>query len=267
MGRPELPVDYTVKARGHLASALRSIRTGARLTYEELSAATGLSAATLKRATSGRTLPSPETVKVFAEACGGHPARFWKMWLAARIDERGRLRQVRRPTSPALATRPGHLSDALEYFYECAGAPSLRQLQERAGGRHLLPVSSAARLVNREALPASRQQCVAFLTACGVTGRLRERWADAFDRIVLDREGTDPGTLSDLESVLALTMDASGHLLPQGIVRRRDRSQVSDPTGGVRRPRRIRRLDAAQDIAADSERYMRWIAARASPAV
>ncbi|MFD7029204.1 hypothetical protein ACFWAR_14340 [Streptomyces sp. NPDC059917] len=33
----------------------------------------------------------------------------------------------------------------------------MRRLQELAGGPHLLPVSSAARIVNRQALPVSRQ--------------------------------------------------------------------------------------------------------------
>ncbi|MCX5009524.1 hypothetical protein OG765_00705 [Streptomyces sp. NBC_00555] len=91
------------------------------------------------------------------------------------------------------------MSEALEYFYERAGALSLRRLQTLAGGSHLLPVSSAARIVNRQALPASRHQCAAFLAACGIGPRLVERWADAFDRIARARD-IDPQTVSDMEA-------------------------------------------------------------------
>ncbi|MFE1877344.1 helix-turn-helix domain-containing protein [Streptomyces sp. NPDC059496] len=70
MGRPELPVDHTVLARGELAEALRALRAEAGLTYGELAVRTGLSPATLKRAASGRTVPPWETVKEFASACG-----------------------------------------------------------------------------------------------------------------------------------------------------------------------------------------------------
>lgn len=62
-------------------------------------------------------------------------------------------------------TTAGDFSEALEYFYERAGALPLRRLQALAGGSHVLPVSTAARIVRRQALPAGRQQCIAFLTA------------------------------------------------------------------------------------------------------
>ncbi|MER7338586.1 helix-turn-helix transcriptional regulator [Streptomyces sp. NPDC000075] len=188
MGRPELPVDSTSPDRGLLASRLRELRRSARLTYDELAVKTSLSPATLKRAASGRSVPSWDTVEAFAGVCGGDLDAVRALWENARITGRGRLRELRRPGSPELITTRGALSEALEYFYERAGAPSLRRLQELAGGRHLLPVSSAARIVGRQALPASRQQCAAFLTACGITGSRLERWADAFVRITSSRE-------------------------------------------------------------------------------
>ncbi len=154
----------------------------------------GLSLATLKRAGSGQAVPSWETAREFASACGTLPVGLRPAWLKARIAERGCLKQLRRPRAPELATTFGDLGEAMEYFYEAAGAPPLRQLQERAGGSYLLPVSSAARIVNREALPASRQQCIAFLIACGLPDRTAERWAQAFDRITRHR---------DLEAALA----------------------------------------------------------------
>ncbi|MFE9847159.1 helix-turn-helix domain-containing protein [Streptomyces goshikiensis] len=208
MGRPELPVDCTVAERGHLASLLRGLRMRAGLTYDELALKTGLSPATLKRAASGRVVPSWATVEAVGAVCGDElPLKV--MWEAARAVERGRLRGLRRPGAPELITSRGALSEALEYFYERAGAVSLRRLQERAGGPHLLPVSTAARIVNRETLPASRQQCFAFLIACGLAARVAERWAAAYERVMAPPV-TPVGASRDLEAALAILLSDEG---------------------------------------------------------
>ncbi|MFB7469293.1 helix-turn-helix domain-containing protein, partial [Streptomyces sp. NPDC056224] len=112
MGRPELPVDHTVPARGVLAETLRALRTSAGLTFDELAVRTGLSPATLKRAASGRTVPSWETAKEFASACGAPAVGLRSVWLKARIAERGCLKQLRRPRAPELATTFGDLGEA-----------------------------------------------------------------------------------------------------------------------------------------------------------
>ncbi|MER6218862.1 helix-turn-helix transcriptional regulator [Streptomyces sp. NPDC001674] len=70
MGRRELPVDNTVPALGTLATALRELRAEAGLTYDELAVKTGLSPTALKRAMSGRTLPSRESVTAITEVFG-----------------------------------------------------------------------------------------------------------------------------------------------------------------------------------------------------
>ncbi|MFD7097074.1 helix-turn-helix domain-containing protein [Streptomyces xanthophaeus] len=186
MGRPELPVDHSLPARGALAEALRELRTAAGLSYDELAARSGVSATALKRAASGRHVPARETVEAIAAACHAlDDEALAKLWLEARIAARGRMQGRRRPASPELVTTPGELSQALVYFYERAGAPALRRLSFLAGGRHLLPVSTAGRVVAGQVLPASRQQCLAFLEACGIGLRLRRRWADAYDRVTV----------------------------------------------------------------------------------
>ncbi|MFI8392899.1 helix-turn-helix domain-containing protein [Streptomyces sp. NPDC085540] len=190
MGRPELPVDHTIPARGELAAELRRLRAAARLTYDELAAATGVSAATLKRAASGQSVPSWQTVQAIADVCGDPNGDMGHLWQQARISKRGRLRELRRPGKPELVTTVGSLSEALEYFYEKAGAPPLRRLQALAGGPYQLPLTTAARIVRRQALPASHQQCTAFLTACGLGPGLVQRWADAYDRITTPRTDT-----------------------------------------------------------------------------
>ncbi|MFJ2753680.1 helix-turn-helix domain-containing protein [Streptomyces sp. NPDC087297] len=217
MGRPELPVDHAVPARGELATALRGLRTASGLTYDEMAAQTGISPATLKRAASGRIVAAWETVTALVAVCGDPDGAVGHLWQKARIAERGRLAQLRRPGSPELITTRGALSEALEYFYERAGGLPLRRLQALAGGPHLLAVSSAARIVNREALPASRQQCAAFLTACGIGPRLVERWAEAFDRITeahpverwaddLDRSVVPRAWAREVEQAVTITL-------------------------------------------------------------
>ncbi|MFJ3176332.1 helix-turn-helix domain-containing protein [Streptomyces roseus] len=187
MGRPELPVDHTVAARGTLAAVLRKLRYTAGLSYDELAVRTGVSATTLKRATSGLYVPSWETLVAIAQACDGSDRALADLWLDARIADRGRLERLHRPASAEFIASPAAFSGALVYFYELAGAPPLRHLRERAGGAHLLPHSTAGRIVNHQAVPASRQQCLAFLIACGMGPNLRGRWADAYDRITAPR--------------------------------------------------------------------------------
>ncbi|MFI8263517.1 helix-turn-helix domain-containing protein [Streptomyces sp. NPDC085665] len=193
-------MDETVRERALLAKTLRRFRRVAGLSYDELAARTGLSAATLKRAASGKTVPSEDTVKTIATACGQDPETLRWFWLHARIADRGRLAQLRKPALPQFINGRRELSAALEYFYEDAGAPPLRRLTELAGGTHLLPVSSAARIVSRQALPASRQQMAAFLTACGVPGHLLGLWGDAFDEVAQSREidRREPGPFAHL---------------------------------------------------------------------
>lgn len=216
MGRRELPVDHTVPTRGALAAALREVRSTAGLSYDELAARTGVPATTLKRAASGRCVPAWETVTAIAEVCYAHQELLleWSMtelgtlWKEARIAERGRLQNLRRPASPELITTPGALSEALVYFYERSGGLPLRRLQELAGGAHLLPTSTAGRIVNRQALPASRQQCVAFLTACGITLHFVQRWADAYDRITAASRTKAWVPPSDVSAPLTILKDA-----------------------------------------------------------
>ncbi|MFK0047677.1 helix-turn-helix domain-containing protein [Streptomyces sp. NPDC090741] len=186
MGRPEHPVDFTVQECGVLARRLRVLRRDAGLTYDELATETGLSAATLKRAASGKTLPALKTAEKFAAACGGAKGRVQRLWLEARIADRGRLEELRRPAAPHLVSSPAELSVALEFFYERAGTPSLRELQQRAGGdaRLVLPISSAARIVSRQTLPASGRQLRAFLAGCGLSSRSKDRWVKAYTRVL-----------------------------------------------------------------------------------
>ncbi|MEV6582255.1 helix-turn-helix transcriptional regulator [Streptomyces sp. NPDC051582] len=205
-------MDHTVPERAELATALRRCRAKAGLSYDELADTTGLSAGTFKRAASGKTVPTEETLRAFSCTCGVDPngkRRLGTLWLAARIADRGRLAQLCKPALPRFTNGRRELSAALEYFYEAAGAPPLRRLTELAGGRHLLPVSSAARIVKRQALPASRQQMIAFLTACGLTEWAREIWGEAFEEITQSHDHAEAGPLTRTAELVRRTTPQS----------------------------------------------------------
>ncbi|MFD6826673.1 helix-turn-helix domain-containing protein [Streptomyces sp. NPDC060085] len=156
MGRAEKPVDHSRPARGRLAEHLRSWRESAGMTYERLAVVAALSPATLKRAAGGSAVPRRATVEAYIEGCGGTPEAVRaaeEMWRQARIEERGRLTQLHAPR-PELISDEADLSRALEVVFEQARAPSLREILTRSGNPLALPLSSAARIVNRDAVPA-----------------------------------------------------------------------------------------------------------------
>ncbi|MEW2490882.1 helix-turn-helix transcriptional regulator [Streptomyces sp. NPDC048411] len=182
MGRRENPVDHSRPARGRLAEYLRLRRQSTGMTYQELARLTGLSPATLKRAASGAVVAKHTTVEAYVEGCGGGPGAVrdaGELWRRARIEERGRLAQLHAPR-PEFISDAADLSRALEVVWEQAGAPSLRDIRDRSGNPLALPVSSAARIVNRDAIPADEQQLKAFLTGCGIPPEKRTAWTAAF---------------------------------------------------------------------------------------
>ncbi|MFF5257065.1 helix-turn-helix domain-containing protein [Streptomyces leeuwenhoekii] len=186
MGRRENPVDHSRPARGRLAEYLRLQRQSAGMTYQELAWLTGLSPATLKRAASGAVVPKHTTVEAYVEGCGGGPGAVRdadELWRHARIEERGRLAQLHAPR-PELISDAADLSRALEVVWEQAGAPSLRDIRDRSGNPLALPVSSAARIVNRDAIPADEQQLKAFLTGCGIPPEKHTAWTAAFAKAI-----------------------------------------------------------------------------------
>ncbi|MEV7060907.1 helix-turn-helix domain-containing protein [Streptomyces cyaneofuscatus] len=189
MGRRESPVDCSAPHRGRLAEELRQCRHRAGLTYAELAERTGVSAATLKRAASGKTVARRDTVETAVTTCGGSRdtvRAVVELWRCARIEERGRVKVMRAPR-PELISDEGDLSKALELLYEQAGAPTLRELQRRSGDPRALPVSSAARIVKRVALPADLAQLKAFLTGCELPLDRHVVWVNAWNKITSRR--------------------------------------------------------------------------------
>ncbi|MEV4048326.1 helix-turn-helix transcriptional regulator [Streptomyces sp. NPDC049744] len=213
MGRRENPVDHSRPARGRLAEYLRLRRQSAAMTYRELARATGLSPATLKRAASGTVVPRHTTVEVYVESCGGGAAQVQyagELWRHARIEERGRLSGLHAPR-PELISDAADLSRALEVVWEQAGAPSLRDIRDRSGNPLALPVSSAARIVNRDAIPADDQQLRAFLAGCGVPPDQHATWTAAFAKATTTHELPQEPATADRPVERRLLRMASAH--------------------------------------------------------
>ncbi|MGF0174559.1 hypothetical protein ACQF36_29890 [Streptomyces sp. Marseille-Q5077] len=96
------------------------------------------------------------------------------------MEQRGTL-HLKSPRPEYIADQ-ADLSHALYALYERAGAPPLRQVQQRGGGQVHLPLSTLARIVNRETLPADQNQYMALLTGCGAPKEQRAKWHAAWEK-------------------------------------------------------------------------------------
>ncbi|MFJ4321398.1 helix-turn-helix domain-containing protein [Streptomyces lavendulae] len=193
MGRKENPISVK-DLRSILAERLRRHRSRSGLTFQQMADRSHLSAATLKRASSGTVVPKAATIEEYARLCGA--SRSQVLYLLhvrtqARIQERGILPTLRAPNVRLIGDRRD-LSMALEYLYEAAGAPPFREMQERCGNPHALPISTVSRIVARETTPADERQLLAFVHGCGIRDR-DDDWRDAWAKITTpDTDNTSP---------------------------------------------------------------------------
>ncbi|MCD9904223.1 hypothetical protein LUR56_37745 [Streptomyces sp. MT29] len=148
-----------------------------------------VSPATLKRAASGKSVPTFAVAMAFCVACMVHRrsgpfdvGELQDLWLRARMEERGTLR-LRKPKLEYIADT-ADLSQALRALYEHAGAPSLRRIQKNAGGAEHLPLTTLSRIIGRETLPVDLAQFKAFLRGCSVSSdEMQEGWVKAWRKI------------------------------------------------------------------------------------
>ncbi|MEU4731758.1 helix-turn-helix domain-containing protein [Streptomyces sp. NPDC023588] len=213
MGRPETPVDRTLVACGRLADLLRAARRAAGLTYGVLAARTGVSAATLKRAASGRTIPSHATIEKFLTACGAAPeelARAGSLRREARREQRG---PVEATVPVARISTRAELCAALVSLHREAGSPPYRHMQARADSIWLA-LSSLSRILNHRTVPNSRGQMSAFLRGCGASEEQQEHWLTAWERVTRPYRAPGahlrPATALNPEVVLRLTTRLGG---------------------------------------------------------
>ncbi|MFJ8982432.1 helix-turn-helix domain-containing protein [Streptomyces sp. NPDC102282] len=195
MGRHENPVSTDLKYNGLLAVFLRRRRGAGGWSYQEIAEQGDFSRQTLQRAAAGgMSTPSWPVVESFVIAT----RPYWEsdddlqraiksaksIWRKARYEERQKTRP-RRPEPPVLGLvrNEADVAAVLVELYERAGAPSMKAMEERAGGMGILPHSTAHRIVTRKALPYSFDQFDAFLAACEVDPRRREPWHNMWRRV------------------------------------------------------------------------------------
>ncbi|MFJ4585175.1 helix-turn-helix domain-containing protein [Streptomyces echinatus] len=192
MARPEAPIDYTVPELGRFGEHLRSMRHAAHLTYRDLASRTIWSAATLKRAASGKTLPSPTVAVQYVLGClsvtDDHDAartvmRLHREATEAVAEARRRSRRSTVLPKPQFARDEGDLSGALRDAWRRAGEPSFRAMERAVGGHGALPRSTAHAIAKGRTLPREIRHYILFLEACGISGSDLASWIHAWLRI------------------------------------------------------------------------------------
>ncbi|MFF4104278.1 multiprotein-bridging factor 1 family protein [Streptomyces sp. NPDC001903] len=183
MGRPEQPLPYPDRPLGRLAQALRNARVRADFTFSELAdEVVGFSESTLKRAASGKTLPTRETVTAYARACNTEPGPLLNLWEAA-VEERRPLR----PAVPRVTKirDAAALGAALHSLHVGAGSLSCREIEKRtrnSPGIIRVPRTTAHQILYRQRFPSSRTQLTALLTVLGVPAVEHAGWLQAWSR-------------------------------------------------------------------------------------
>ncbi|WP_432029858.1 helix-turn-helix domain-containing protein [Streptomyces sp. 1222.5] len=184
MCRPEKPITTSNEALRELQEWLRDQRDRTRQGYRALSIRAGCHATTLQRAASGENVPKLQTVLDYARACDASPDEARRLWRRARYEQTRQSRGGRGLPVP----RPEFIRDfvdlsaAMQDLYEKAGSPTLRAMEQRAGGFGVLPRSTAHRIVTKQAMPHSLQQFQAYLRACEVPETDWPVWEAAWTR-------------------------------------------------------------------------------------
>jgi transcriptional regulator with XRE-family HTH domain len=180
MGRPEQPVSASSKPLKELALWLRSQRGLAGLRYAQMATLTGLSAATLSRAASGKVVPTRRAVVAYTQACQGDVDKAAALWRAARRAD-PRTPQAQRPPHLELIEDFPQLRAAMVELRAKIGCPPLRELQRKAGRHGELPQSTLDRVLRGAAVP-SKDLLRCFVQACRVPNSEETAWEAAWDR-------------------------------------------------------------------------------------
>ncbi|WP_344031532.1 helix-turn-helix transcriptional regulator [Streptomyces luteireticuli] len=172
-------------SRQELSERLKKLKEYSGLSYAEIAEKTGVSVSTLKRGVAGTNVPKLTTVVDFAGACGGtaqDEAEIRMLWRAARRAPRANGRTSM--PNPQYIKDKADLSGALVKMYHWAGAPTLREMQDRASAFNVLPHSQAHRIVRGETLPCSRAQFIGYLKACEIPEEMHEAWLHVWDKVM-----------------------------------------------------------------------------------
>ncbi|MFE4356075.1 helix-turn-helix transcriptional regulator [Kitasatospora sp. NPDC056800] len=183
MGRPERPVTARIKELEALAAYLRVLRRGSGHTYAQLGRITGMTSTRLSRAASGDSVPTLKVVEAYASGCGATKRQLTsvrRLWREARKS--GSRPLTERPTHITMINTPRDLWHAMVHLRLKVGRPSLRELEQRAGGLGQLPRSTLSRVLRGWARP-SREFLENFVRACEVPPSEIKHWLEAWDRV------------------------------------------------------------------------------------
>ncbi|MEU9630722.1 helix-turn-helix transcriptional regulator [Streptomyces luteogriseus] len=170
-----------------LAEHLTALRGAARLTQRALADAANVSRGAVQRAESGTAPPTAAVLDAYLRAGGACPAdrdKARRLHVLGRTAQRGKLPGLR-ASAPHLVNDARELMLVLAAVYERAGAPPLRGFDRP--GRARVPLATASRIVNRKALPSSREQLITFLTVCSIPPAVQRPYLDAYHHVTSQR--------------------------------------------------------------------------------
>ncbi|MGJ5797460.1 helix-turn-helix domain-containing protein [Streptomyces griseorubiginosus] len=168
-----------------LAEYLRRLRISAGLSYGELAVRSKCSAAHLKRAASGRTLPARPVMLAYVRGCTGDSRHCMYTELiygrAVRAVEQAKRDFRRSGVQPDLQSvgDVAGLSHALRNAWAQEGRPESRTM---ALSSRWLP-RSTANAITTGRVPRDLRQYVAFLQACGIDDESLAPWFRAWFRV------------------------------------------------------------------------------------
>lgn len=189
-GEPEQAIAECHPSLYALAWWLRQHRRGAGLTYPQLAHLTGITMGTLWDASSGKKLPSQQTVVAYAKTCGADPTTAHDLWEGARQQSRKapfdlsdfESRSQRVPHPRSVRTH-AELTEAMQALYGSAGSPPLREMTRRAAERGVLPPNTVYEYLRKGRVPQREERFRLFLIGCGVPKKEQTAWVAAWCRV------------------------------------------------------------------------------------
>ncbi|MFE0916077.1 MULTISPECIES: hypothetical protein [unclassified Streptomyces] len=211
MARPEKQIDHTIPELASLAIFLRNERAKANRRYAVLAQGAEVSAATLKRAAAGASLPAWRTVYEYLRACYNlqaqepvyvrvdgatfftdfYPASFTeavstasRLWHCAwgAVKEAQEARPCPMPTCRFVFDE-ADLVARLRELHRWARSPSVHVMEKRAGEYGMLPHSTAHRILQGKTIPGHVLQLEAFLRACELPQSQWPAWVAALSQV------------------------------------------------------------------------------------
>ncbi|MFF1405111.1 helix-turn-helix domain-containing protein [Streptomyces sp. NPDC058294] len=183
-------VPYPESPSGMLALALREARWTKRLTQKQAAAVIGISASSVQRAESGRSVPEEHIVKGYVDKLGLDAKRAKRLWGKASRPT-GQRRTLTSAPAVRLLNNSDDFADALRRVWEENGKPSAQAMERRveevwkeAKNEYVfLSRSTANRITNRRQLPTSEEQLRSYLLACEVQEHRMRVWLTAYQRV------------------------------------------------------------------------------------